>query len=385
MKKLFGVPLLITLLVLQSCSSSNEINYKNPAKWENLKSDQKLEWRAVHLLHYDNDEALEELAGYVPRLAEQGINKIILEVDYHFTFESHPELRQTDNTITKEGAKKFSDICKENGIDIIPQFQCLGHQSWAKDTWKLLEVYPELDLTPNAFPDNEGLYCREWDVTNPKVYEIVFPLMDEIIDAFDAKAMHVGMDEVFLLGSDESPSTIGEDPAKLYAKAVNDIYNHLVIEKGVEMLMWGDRLIDAREINYGEWESSANATSAAIDMIPNDIIICDWHYESFESYKGVKSEEFKTVLKERNDIFNNLEVDEYLSIPMFIEKGFRVLPCSWRVTENMENLLYYSMLQESPKMLGHLFTLWSSAKGEELLSYPPMVEGLKLGRPYFKK
>ena len=102
-------------------------------------------------------------------------------------------------------------------------------------------------------------------MTNPKVYEIIFPLISEIIDAFNAKAMHVGMDEVFLLGSEHSPNTFGQDPAKLYAKAVNDIYNFLVKEKNVEMLMWGDRLIDANIINYGEWESSKNGTAPAID------------------------------------------------------------------------------------------------------------------------
>lgn len=239
----------------------------------------------------------------------------------------------------------------------------MGHQSWAENTWKLLEVYPELDLTPGAFPNNEGLYCREWDVTNPRVYEIVFALMDEILEAFDADAMHVGMDEVFLLNSEHSPNTFGKDPAEMYAKCINDIYGHLVKTRGVEMLMWGDRLIDANVINYGEWESAVNGTAAAVDMIPNDIIICDWHYEKFEEYP--------------------MEGEEYLSIPMFL-KGFRVLPTTYRYPETTKNFLYYSLKVEDSKMLGHLFTLWSSAKGEKLTSYPPMVEGLKLARPYFK-
>ncbi len=351
--------------LLYSCSGYNVIDYDAPNKWDNIDGDAKLKWRAVHLLHYNTDKDLKMLAGNIPVLAEMGINKIILEVDYHFTFESHPELRQTDSTITVEGAQYLTNVCKENSIDIIPLFQCVGHQSWAGDTWKLLEVYPEFDLTPNAFPNNEGIYCREWDVTNPKVLETVLPLIDEIIDAFDAKALHVGMDEVFLLGSEHSPSTFGQDPAVLYAKAVNDLYNHLVKEKGVEMLMWGDRLIDNEEIRYGEWEASANGTAPAIDMIPKDIIICDWHYGTFDEYP-------------------DLETNEFASIPMFMGKGFRVLPTSWRSVENTGNLMYYSLLKYEPKMLGHLFTLWSSHKGDSLLTYPPMVEGLKVGRPFFE-
>ncbi len=360
MKKLAVHLIFCTIIITAACSKT--IDYDDPAKWEKLETSQKLAWRVVHLLHYDSDNQLEDLGKNIPALAEMGINTIILEVDYHFTFESHPELRQTDSTITKEGARKFTDVCKDNGIQIIPQFQCLGHQSWAEDTWKLLEVYPELDLTPNAFPNNDSIYCREWDPTNPRVNEIVFSLMDELIDAFDAKAMHVGMDEVFLLGSEESPTTKGKDPAELYAKCVNDIYDHLVKEKGVEMLMWGDRLIDGNEIQYGEWEAALNGTASAIDMIPNDIIICDWHYEVFEEYPMIEN--------------------EYESIPMFLDKGFRVLPTSYKNVESMEMLLYYSMLQEDPNMLGHLFTMWSY-RGDELVNYKPMVEGLKFGKPFF--
>ncbi len=366
MRKIYLLITMFFIMALQACSTVKQIDYDNPERWNDLSENSKLDWRAVHLLHYNSDNQLKTLGKNIPKLAAMGINKIILEIDYNFNFQSHPELRQTDSVITKEGAKDFTKICKENGIEIIPQFQCVGHQSWAEETYKLLEVYPEFDLTPNAFLNNKGLYCREWDVENPKVYEIVFALLDEIIDAFDAKAIHVGMDEVFLLGSELSPSTKGKDPAKLYAKAVNDLYIFLVKDKGLEMLMWGDRLIDSEQINYGEWESSANGTHDAIDMIPKDIIICDWHYEGFSDYK-------------------NLNANEYLSIPMFIEKGFRVLPTSWRRVETMKNLMYYSLTLKNPKMLGHLFTLWSSAKGDELLSYLPMFEGLKLGKPFFKK
>ena len=44
---------------------------------------------------------------------------------------------------------------------------------------------------------------------NPEVNSIIFELLDEIIEAFQADAFHVGMDEVFLLGSELSPSTKG--------------------------------------------------------------------------------------------------------------------------------------------------------------------------------
>jgi len=306
-------------------------------------------WRAVHLLDYNTDEALEALGQNLENLSKQGINTIILEVDYNFAFKTHPELRRGTTPMTPEGAKKFAKLCKHFNIRLIPQFQSLGHQSWKAETFSLLTVYPKFDLTPGAFPNNDGIYCREWDPLNPEVWKVVFQLMDEILDAFHADAFHVGMDEIFLLGHEQSPATKGKDPSVLFANAVKEIHTHLKSKK-VEMLMWGDRLIDGKKYQMGDWESATNGTAGAVDLIPKDIIVCPWHYEVREDYP---------------------------SIPMFIEKGFRVLPAGWRDLDAMRALISYSQKNSNPKLLGFMFTTWG-VKKESLLDFPPLVEGLKL-------
>jgi hypothetical protein len=307
-------------------------------------------WRAVHLLNYNTDADLDALGQNLEALSKQGINVIVLEVDYNFAFKSHPELRHGTSPTTRDGARRFAALCKKFGIRLIPEFQSLGHQSWKAETFPLLTKYPQFDLTPGAFPNNEGIYCREWDPLNPEVWRIVFKLLDEIIDAFRADAIHVGMDEVFLLASEKSPSTKGKDPGVLFANAVKELHSHLVRKRRVEMLMWGDRLIDVAKYDYGEWEAAKNGTATAVDLIPKDIIICDWHYEARDSYP---------------------------SILMFIEKGFRVLPSGWKNVEATKAFINYSRQYAGPKMLGHLFTTWS-VKKEELLNFAPMVEGVKL-------
>ena len=309
-------------------------------------------WRAVHLLDYNSDSDLDALGQNLEKLVDMGINVLILEVDYNFEFKSQPRLRRGSNPITREGARKFAATCRKLGLRLIPEFQSMGHQSWKTETFPLLTVYPSFDVTPKAFPGNQGVYCREWDPLNQKVTRIVFQLMDEIIDAFHADALHVGMDEVFLLGSDLSLSTRGKDPAVLFAKAVNDIHRHLVRERHVEMLMWGDRLIDGKKYDYGEWESSVNGTAAAIDMIPKDIIVCPWHYEPRDTYP---------------------------SIPMFLDKGFRVLPAVGRKVDAATALIEYSRQHDGPKLLGYMFTTWG-VKKDALLDFPALVEGLKLLR-----
>lgn len=316
-----------------------------------------MKWHAVHLLDYNTDDDLKELSKNIPGLAGIGINVIILEVDYNFDYKSHPELRRGNNPITEQAAHNFAALCQSYGIRLIPEFQSFGHQSWEEETFPLLIKYPEFDTTPGVYPENKDIYCREWDPMNPRINQIIFKLMDELIDAFEADGFHVGMDEVFLLGDEFSPSTRGKDPAKLYAKVVNEIYEHLVKKRGVTMLMWGDRLIDGEKYNFGEWESSMNGTAPAVDMIPKDIIICPWHYEL---------------------------MNEYPSIPMFIEKGFRVLPTGWRKPDATKSLIKYSYNQESPKMLGHLFTTWGVEK-QELMKFPPIMEGMKQIREFDSK
>jgi hypothetical protein len=303
-------------------------------------------WSAVHLLNYQTDEELAGIEKQLPALAALGVNVIVLEVDYGFDFRSHPELRKSDRPISRKGARRFVKACRRRGIHVIPEFQSFGHQSWAGETFGLLTKYPELDLTPGAFPGNEGIYCREWDPYNPRVYEIVFPLIDEIIDAFDADAFHVGMDEVFLMTKPEAPSTKDKNPADVYAKVVNDMYAHIVKKRGRTMLMWGDRFIDAAVHDYGEWESAKNGTAPAIDKVPKDIVICDWHYE--------------------------LREDGYPSVPMFLEKGFRVLPTSWRTPEQTARYIDYTRALRHPRMLGHLFSTWE--KLDVIADWPPLAQ-----------
>jgi hypothetical protein len=111
------------------------------------------------------------------------------------------------------------------------------------------------------------------------------------------------------------------------------------------MLMWGDRLIDAKKISYGKWEASDNGTAPAVDRIPKDIIICDWHYEQRAAYE---------------------------SVPMFLEKGLRVWPASWRKPEAARTFAQYSKTLGNPRMLGHLNTTWGAVPIKDLSTFEPM-------------
>ncbi len=304
-------------------------------------------WRGVHLM-VNNDGAVTALKEQLPKLAAVGVNALILEVNYNFDFKSHPEL-SSPGAVKASNAKELTATARALGIRLIPQFNCLGHQSWSKTTFPLLTKFPQFDETPGQFPGNTNIYCRSWCPQHPDVNGVIFALVDELVEAFEADALHVGMDEVFLIASEHCPRCKGGDPARLFAKAVNDLHGHLVGKRKLEMLMWGDRLLDATAMKGGEWEYAKNGTAGAVDLIPKDIIICDWHYGKQASYP---------------------------SVPFLLAKGFRVWPASWQPLAGAKAFSSFSRTQKDPRLLGFLCTTWGKVTIATAAEWPPIVEVL---------
>jgi hypothetical protein len=277
-------------------------------------------------------------------LAPRKVNTLILRVDYNFRFESHPEFRDSD-ALSRSDVKKMVRVCKNNGIRIIPQINLLGHQSWANRPGNLLRVYPEFDETPDVkmpdkyvWPNQDKLYCKSYCPLHPGVHDVVFDVVDEICDVFEADAFHAGMDEVFYIGEDQCPRCSGRDKAELFAGEVTLIRNHLA-QKGRQLWIWGDRLIDGKTTGIGEWEASYNNTYRAIDMIPKDVMICDWHYERPDQ-----------------------------TAVYFAMKGLSVVTCPWRnpdtavkQADDMVKFRLSSTKEMSPRFCGMVQTVWSGA------------------------
>lgn len=315
---------------------------------ENATHSQNTKWRGVHLF-VQSDEVADELTENLPKLAAIGVNAIVVEVGYSFEFKSRPELRGK-KFVTREHAKKLAAAARKNGVRLIPELDCLGHQSWKTNTHSLLSRYPQFAEPIPSNADPKTSYLRSWCPQHPDVNRVVFALIDELVEAFDATAFHVGMDEVFTIASDNCPRCKNGDSAKLFAKAVNDLHRHIVDERKIEMLMWGDRLLDADALGYSKWEASKNGTHGAIDLIPKDIVVCDWHYEKAENYP---------------------------SVPLLLEKGFRVWPSGWQPLEATKAFSDFSRRQSNPRLVGYLCTAWSRAKPRTAADWPPIVEVMK--------
>ncbi|MDR1224131.1 MAG: glycoside hydrolase, partial [Tannerella sp.] len=140
----------------------------------------------------------------------------------------------------------------------------------------------------------------------------------------------------------------GRDKAELFAGEVTKIQNHLATG-GKRLMIWGDRLIDGKTTGIGMWEASMNNTYRAIDLIPKDVFICDWHYERSDQ-----------------------------TAVCFAMKGFDVATCPWRkpetAIEQLNDMIRFrksSTPQTAQHFRGIIATVWSGAEGFLKSYYDP--------------
>jgi len=259
----------------------------------------KLPVRGLHLSAPSKKDLPSALEFIRESLPKAGVNTLILEFNYGFNFSSRSEFANP-SALGKDDAGQIAQVCREKGIELIPQINCLGHQSWSSHTGPLLTKHPEFDETPDKYPGNKDIYCRSYCPLHPEVHAVLFDLIDEMAKACQATAFHIGMDEVFILADPDCPRCKGKTSAEVFASEVETLHAHLK-KIGCRMWMWGDRFIDGKSTHTGKCEGSENGTAAAVDHVPKDIVICDWHYDKAP------------------------DTPQY-----FVEKGFEVVSCPWR-------------------------------------------------------
>ncbi len=259
-------------------------------------------------------------------LPAHGCNALVLLIRYQYAFPHHPAVADAP-ALTRAQAAEIAGWCRAAGLRLIPKMNLLGHQSGKtrETNLGLLRAHPELDETPDRA---EVRYCRSLCPRHPDAARLVGELADDLLDAFGADALHVGLDEVFEIGY--CPRCRGTPTATLFADWVNALHAHLVGRRGVELFMWADRLLDGDKLNH-EWEASRNMTWPAIDLVPRDIVMCDWHYGESAAYPSVRT---------------------------FIDRGFRTIICPWKDAPATAAFLRFAQATRNEWLLGVMQTTW---------------------------
>lgn len=178
--------------------------------------------------------------------------------------------------LTQEECRMLADYCASRGIEVIPEIPTLSHSDY------ICLAYPEIaERQDDAYPDT---YCPN----HPDTYKYVFDIIDEVVDVFKPRQVHIGHDEAYTLGICERCKHIS--PVELY---VNDIIkiNDYLKTKDIVSSMWAEKLLKAFTKagtpiggngragfrNGGQW--STPALWQCRDMLPKDMLYAHWYWE----------------------------------------------------------------------------------------------------------
>jgi len=257
------------------------------------------EFRGVHL--YLPSESQMEFAKRLVKylLSPMGYNYLIIEVAGAMAFDSHPEINTAvrkayvnhragkwpemphsnvadGTTVSKAAVRDFVDYVRSFGIEVIPEVQSLGHvQFMTLAHPEIAERHAEAaaqEATDERLADvpPSDFYAHSFCPSNPRSYEILFDLLEEILAVFRPREfVHMGHDEVYQIGV--CPVCKGKDPADLFAADVCLLHDYLA-KKGLRMMIWADMLQPV----------SSYKTVAAIERIPKDIFLLDfiWYFHT---------------------------------------------------------------------------------------------------------
>lgn len=268
-------------------------------------------------IYLPGTETIDDFKKFVNMLCYYKMNTLVIEVGGAMEYKRHPEINEgwvelcndlgeysgkyqvvkrkfdwfkdsfhyengEGSYLSQEVVKELVEYCKERHINVIPEVPSLSHSDY------ILYKHQELkERKEDPYPDT---YCP----SNPKTYELLFDILDEVIEVFDPDTIHIGHDEYYSMALCEKCRT--RKAEDILADDVNKIYQYLK-ERNIETMMWGDMLVKATKPDgypiggserkmyknhdpvNGYYMGTIPATYKAIDKVPNDIHILNWTWE----------------------------------------------------------------------------------------------------------
>lgn len=223
------------------------------------------EYRGMKV-YIPSEDNLEFFRQFIDMCMYYGYNKLVLEIGGAMEYKKHPEINEgwvefcgimrdymkrgqrinrifpwsaaslhLENAggsfLSQKTLVELCEYCTQRGIEIIPEVPSLSHSDY------MLTKHPELaENQADPFPRS---YCPSCDGS----YELLFDILDEVIEVFHPKTIHIAHDEWNERISENCNRCAGKKAADVYAEDVTKIHDYLKA-KGVNTMMWGDMLLD---------------------------------------------------------------------------------------------------------------------------------------------
>lgn len=209
------------------------------------------------------------LYALIDRLAELKINHLQLYMEgFCFDYEAYRSSFPDATPISAAEFRELDAYAASRYIDLVPNQNGLGHMA----EWLAKPEFRELAEHPGGMPTPFGytLPATTLNPIDPRSIELVKQLFDELLPNFSSNYVNINMDEPFGLGMGQSKSRAEEiGVGRLYLEYVEEVIR-LVRSNGKKTLMWGDIITKHPDL---------------ISLLPDDVTVLDWNYESHTSFK----------------------------------------------------------------------------------------------------
>lgn len=234
----------------------------------------------------------EYIRRFLKKMAMIKVNHVYLYLEWRFWFNSIPSSHMP-GYITPQDVKNIIKIAAAYNITIIPQLNLLGHtgEFLAAECFNSLKEYKQ--DTGDSLVGESSALCP----TNPATRALIEKALGDIIDAFDSEIIHVGGDEVSLLGECPLCAPIAKEKGRdmLYVEFFVWISEFLK-KRNKKMGIWGDMLTHYAGINPYE-QAEKGVTIDSFLPLRDNTVIFDWSYDgpSRESVEGFVQNGFEVI------------------------------------------------------------------------------------------
>ncbi|MCK5802722.1 MAG: family 20 glycosylhydrolase [Lentisphaeria bacterium] len=299
-----------------------------------------MRWRGWHLLGPKTGAALVEAKKLVDTMAALKFNWIAIQIDSRLRYERDPDLSASEQSTTKDQLRELVAHAESYGMEVIPMTQCWSHFPYflSKEKYRRFAEIPEPGPKKRRRFWN---YCPR----HPEVHEkLLFPIIEEQLECFpNAKYFHVGLDEITFEPIGVCPRCKGATGGELLAEEILRLHAFLK-GKNLRMCMWGDQLL--KEHNG----KPPYNTAEALEKVPRDVVIFDWHYGAKKSFP---------------------------SVSFFRKAGFDVMASGWYNPRNVE---VFAREAHTEQVLGYGGTTWYDISRIRL--EPRLMKGIVLAGEY---
>ncbi|GAB4309313.1 MAG: hypothetical protein Kow0069_08450 [Promethearchaeota archaeon] len=132
--------------------------------------------------------SVEATKRFVKLLAKFRLNAYFFYVEDAFAFSKHPSIGSGRGPLTPAAVRELQEFARPYNVEVVPIFQTLGH----------LE---NVLLDPRFEPLGEFAGSACLNLGDPKIYDFLGDLLEEVAAAFESAQFHAGCDESWDVGA----------------------------------------------------------------------------------------------------------------------------------------------------------------------------------------